>query len=346
MSTPAPSPVIVFGASGYSGLEVLRILSRHPGVEVRAASSDRWAGLRVAERVRAWPDGLLFASHEAVLEASSAGQVALLATPAETSAHLVPHLLERGVRVVDLSGGYRLRDPEAYVEWYGFEHPAPQILAHAYYGLPELFSVPRAAQLVANPGCYATAAILAAAPLLRHHLVVPGAPLVADGKSGVTGAGRALKEELLFSEVDESLRPYRVGRHQHTPEIEQALQEVGGRPVTMSFNAHLVPMRRGLLVSVYAPLKPGTRQSDVERAYRQTLGGRPFVTWVDRPPETGRVTHENFAEVGARLDPRTGTVSAFCAIDNLVKGAAGQAVQNLNTLIGYPEATALLPDPL
>lgn len=335
-------PVVVFGASGYSGLEILRLLARHPGVRVEAASSDRWAGIPVAERVRTWPDGLLFSSHESVLAGCAAGQVALLATPADTSANLVPQLLERGLRVVDVSGAHRLRNPAEYPGWYGFEHPAPHLLSHAYYGLPELFEVPAEAQLVANPGCYATAALLAAAPLLKHHLVPPGAPLIADGKSGATGAGRSLKEELLFSEVDENLRPYRVGRHQHTPEVEQALADVAGRPVTLSFTAHLVPMRRGLLVSIYAPAKPGTTQADVQRAFRETLGGRAFVAWVDRPPETGRVTGENFAEVYARLDERTNTIAAFCAIDNLVKGAAGQAVQNLNTLLGFAESTALL----
>ena len=337
-------PVVVFGASGYSGLELLRLLMRHDAVSVRAASSDRWAGVPVTERIPAWPSELNFERHAVVLEQVRAGDIAILATPAATSAELAPALLDRGLRVIDVSGAFRLQDPADYAEWYGFEHPAPELLEHASYGLPEVFSFAPDTRLVANPGCYATAAILAAAPLLHHHLLVPDAPLVLDGKSGVTGAGRALKDELLFSEVDESLRPYRVGRHQHTPEIEQALEYVSGRPVRVSFNAHLVPMRRGLLVSAYATVKRGVSQSDVERAYREALVDRPFANWVDRPPETGRVVHDSFAEVWARLDPRTGLVSAFCAIDNLLKGAAGQAVQNLNALLGLPEATGLTPE--
>jgi N-acetyl-gamma-glutamyl-phosphate reductase len=335
--------VVVFGASGYSGLELLDILARHPAVRVVAASSDRWAGEEVAERLRAWPTGLRFAPHAEVLEATRPGQVALLAMPAEGSAELAPALLERGLRVIDLSGAFRLRDPAAYEAWYGFRHPAPGLLDEAVYGLPELFEVPADARLVANPGCYATATILACAPLLAHHLLVPGSPLVADGKSGVTGAGRSVKEELMFPEVQENLRAYRVGRHQHTPEVEQALEEVSGRAVRLSFTAHLIPMRRGILVSVYAPLHRGVGAADVERAYRETLGGRPFIAWVDRPPETALVRGTNFVELHAQVDARTRTVCAFAAIDNLGKGAAGQAVQNLNVLLGLPEGTGLLP---
>lgn len=339
-------PVIIFGASGYSGLELLRILARHPEVQVVAASSDRWAGEAVRDRVRTWVGELNFERHDAVLAAATAGQVALLATPAKTSADLAPQLLKRGLQVVDLSGAFRLTQAEDYDTWYGFEHPAPQLLKAAHYGLPELFELPAGAQLVANPGCYASACILAAAPLLQAKLTVPGAPLMADGKSGVTGAGRALQDALLYSEVDENFRPYRVGQHQHTPEIEQALQTATGQAVRVSFTAHLVPMRRGLLVSVYAPLVPGTTQAQVQKAYEEAYARSTFVAWVDRPPETARVKHDNFAEVYARVDPRTHTVSAFCAIDNLVKGAAGQAVQNLNALLGLHEGTGLTAAPV
>lgn len=336
--------VVVFGASGYSGLELLRILARHPVVRVVAASSDRWAGEAVSDRVRGWPTDLRFIAHGEALTGVQPGQIALLATPARISADLAPPLLDAGARIVDLSGAFRLPDPQIFADWYGFEHPAPQLLPEAVYGLPELFEVPREARLVANPGCYATAAILAAAPLVRHHLVPSGAPLFMDGKSGATGAGRALKDDLLFSEVAEGLRPYRVAAHQHTPEIERALGGLVGRAVPVSFTAHLVPMRRGLLVSVYAPLKAGTTPADVEGAYRETLGGRPFMSWVDRPPQTLSVRDDNFAEVHAAIDARTQSVCAFCAIDNLVKGAAGQAVQNLNTLLGLPDTTGLLPE--
>ncbi|MCA9549011.1 MAG: N-acetyl-gamma-glutamyl-phosphate reductase [Myxococcales bacterium] len=334
---------VIFGASGYSGLELLDILAGHPAVTVVAASSDRWAGEMVAERLRRWPTDLRFTSHAEVFEATREGQIALLAMPAEASADLAPRLLDRGLRVIDLSGAFRLRDPAAYEEWYGFTHPAPALLDEAVYGLPELFEVPADARLVANPGCYATATIAACAPLMAHHLLVPGAPLVADGKSGVTGAGRSTKDELMFPEVQENLRAYRVGRHQHTPEVEQALAAVSGRPVRLCFTAHLIPMRRGILVSVYAPVHRGVSSIEVERAYKETLGGHPFMAWVDRPPETAPVRGTNFVEVHARVEPRTQMVCAFAAIDNLGKGAAGQAVQNLNLLLGLPEATGLLP---
>lgn len=334
--------LLVFGASGYSGLELLRLLARHPHARVVAASSNRWASQPVRQHVRTWRGDLCFERHDAVLEAAQAGQIALLATPAQTSAELAPQLIERGLRVIDLSGAFRLRDAATHKLWYGFEHPRPDLLRQAQYGLPELLSIDADTQLVANPGCYASACILAAAPLVQHKLLVAGAPIMADGKSGVTGAGRSLQDALLYSEVDESLRPYRVGQHQHTPEIEQALQRLSGQEVKVSFTAHLIPMRRGLLVSVYVPVVPHTSQEMIEAAYAQAFGEQTFVTWVDRPPETGRVKHDNFAEVYARLDPRTQTVSAFCAIDNLVKGAAGQAVQNLNTLMGLPQDTALL----
>lgn len=334
---------VIFGASGYAGLELLRLLAWHPEVRVRAASSNRWAGQPVRDHARGWQGTLTFQAHDDVMAEAEAGQVALLATPAITSAELAPKLLAKGLKVIDLSGAFRLRDPAAYPEWYGFEHPAPDLLAQAHYGLPEFFEMPQGTTLVANPGCYATACALAIQPLLKQGLLVSGAPLIADGKSGVTGAGRAMHDALLFSEVNENLRPYKVGGHQHVPEVEQTLQDSSGTAVRLSFTAHLIPMRRGLLASVYAPVNPGVGQDDVQAAYVD-LAQSDFIRWVDRPPETARVKHDNFAEVGAHFDSRTQTVAAFCAIDNLVKGAAGQAVQNLNVLSGLPQTLGLLAD--
>ncbi len=295
------------------------------------------------DHARGWQGSLTFRAHDDVMAEVEAGQVALLATPPKTSAELAPKLLAKGLRVIDLSGAFRLRDAGQYPQWYGFEHPAPELLAEAHYGLPEFFNMPQGTRLVANPGCYATACALAVQPLLKAGLVVPGAPIIADGKSGVTGAGRAMHDALLFSEVNENLRPYKVGGHQHVPEIEQTLQDSTASAVRLSFTAHLIPMRRGLLVSVYAPVNPGTSQSDVDAAYAD-LAESTFVRWVHRPPETARVKHDNFAEIGAHFDPRTETVAAFCAIDNLIKGAAGQAVQNLNILCGLPQTLGLLAD--
>ncbi len=333
----------MFGGSGYSGLELLRILAWHPQVRVVAASSDRWAGRPVAASVAGWPTDLGFTAHDDVLAAVKPHQIALLATPAKTSAVLAPQLLDAGARVVDLSGAFRLQNPDAYVQWYGFEHPCPTLLADAHYGLPELLEVPAQARLVANPGCYATAAILAAAPLLRERLIPTSAPIIVDGKSGTTGAGRSVNEALLHAEVTENLRAYRVTKHQHTPEIERALALVSKQAPKVSFTAHLVPMRRGILVSVYVPVVDGVDEEAARAAYGKAYGRAPFIRLVDRPPETAAVRDSNLTEIGCTLDPRTGVLCAFAAIDNLVKGAAGQAVQNLNRLLSLPTGIGLSP---
>lgn len=335
--------VVVFGAGGYSGLELADWLAWHPGVEVVGASSDQHAGRELADAIAGFPPGLRFTTHVETLAAAQPGQIAFLATPAKTAAELAPTLLEKGLRVVDLSGGHRL-EPSAYPEWYGFEHPFPGSLELAVYGLPELTGPARIAEarLVANPGCYATAAALAAAPLVEAGLL-QDAPLFIDGKSGTTGAGRSANPALSFSEAADDVRPYRVGAHQHTPEIEASLGALAQRPVQVSFTAHLIPMRRGLLCSVYAPGRSGLTQDAVDAALSRRYADQPLVRVRSEPPETKRVCGGPFAEVHAKVDPRTGAVAAFCAIDNLVKGAAGQAIQNLNLMIGAPMTTCLLP---
>ena len=343
-STRGVNEVVVFGASGYSGLELLRILAWHPKVEVVAASSDRWAGQAVADAIAGWPGELRFEPHETVKGAVQAGQIALLATPARTSADLAPGLLAAGVRVVDLSGAFRLKEPALYQQWYGFEHPCPGLLDEARYGLPELLPVPPDAALVANPGCYATAAIMVLAPLLKAGALDRQAPIVVDGKSGATGAGRSAKEDLLYAEVGENLRAYRVARHQHTPEIESALGRVSGHEVRINFTAHLVPMRRGILASVYGAIAPGHDETRIAEAYGHAYGPHSFVRLVDRPPETAAVRNSNLVDIGWTLDERTGVLCAFGAIDNLVKGAAGQAVQNMNQLLMLPTECGLVAD--
>ncbi len=322
--------VVVFGASGYSGLELIRRLVRRSDVTIAGASSDRFAGQRVQDRLPQAPASLVLQSHKDVESQSRAGQVALLATPAPVSAELAPRLLSRGLKVVDLSGAFRLAATD-YPTWYNFEHPATEWLDKAAYGLPELWPLPEGTELVANPGCYATAAILAAAPLLQDKLLEPETPLIMDGKSGTTGAGRSAKDALLFSEVSENLRPYRLKQHQHTPEIERALARLGD-DTKVSFTAHLIPMQRGLLVSVYGRAREGVSIESILQAYTSRYQSG-WTRWVDRPPETARVRDDNFAEIHATYDPRTATILAFAAIDNLVKGAAGQAEQNLDALL-------------
>lgn len=336
----------MFGAGGYSGMELLRWLTWHPA-RVAGASSDQWAGSRVAEEVPAFYDdeGLRFTTHVETLAETKAGQVAFLATPAQTAAELTPTLLERGLRVVDLSGGHRL-DAKDYPEWYGFEHPSAEALGEAVYGLTELTPLEELARakVVANPGCYPTAALLALGPIVKAGLHQTGAPIVVDGKSGATGAGRKLQGPMLFSEVADDVRPYRVGKHQHTPEIERALGRWTSEPVPVTFTPHLVPMRRGLLCSAYVWTRAGVTSEELQDAYRTVYEKTPAVrVRKDAPPETKRTLGQFHAEVWAHYDPRTELVSAFCAIDNLVKGAAGQAVQNLNAMLGLPLHTGLQP---
>lgn len=338
--------VVVFGAGGYSGLELARWLAWHPEARLVAASSDQHEGRPVSDLVPGLRGPLEFTSHVATLAGTRPGQIACLATPARTAAELAPTLLARGLRVIDLSGGHRL-PAEQYPAWYGFEHPHPRSLEEAVYGCPELVdpATIAAARIVANPGCYATAAALAAAPLIEADLLEPSAPLVIDGKSGTTGAGRTQNPALAFSETAEDVRPYRVGGHQHTPEIERTLSALTDRAVRVAFTAHLVPMRRGLLCSVYGMARPGVTPERIDAAFRARFDGCPLVrVRTEAPPETKRVYAGPSAEVHATLDPRTGTVMAFGAIDNLVKGAAGQAVQNLNLMIGAPVTSGLLAE--
>jgi N-acetyl-gamma-glutamyl-phosphate reductase len=330
------SEVVVFGASGYSGLELLRLLARHPRARVVAASSDREAGHSISDRIPEMTGR--FTSHVDTFELANASQFAFLATPNETSAELAFKLLAKGLKVIDLSGAFRLADPSAYPEWYGFTHPHPELLREAHYGLPELSTMPENVRLIANPGCYATAAALAVAPLID---LFEGT-VILDGKSGTTGAGKKADEALLFAEVAENLRAYRVGKHQHTPEIEQALSLVARREMRVSFTAHLIPMRRGILLTAYLRAKVGVAQKDVDDAIAKLVATRPFLRHVSRPPETQRTLYNNMTELGAVLDPRTRTIVSFAALDNLVKGAAGQAIQNLNLMLGLPAEAGLI----
>jgi N-acetyl-gamma-glutamyl-phosphate reductase len=264
-----------------------------------------------------------------------------LATPAEVSAELAPRLLARGARVVDLSGAFRLADPAAYPAWYGFAHPRPDLLADARYGLPELARERLAgARLVTNPGCYATATALALAPLVRSGLVAPDG-IAVTGLSGVSGAGRKASEDYSFCEVDDDLRAYRLGRHQHVPEIEQTVARAAGACGPVSFTPVLVPMRRGILVSA-ALRAPGASQADLAAALERAYGAEPFVRVLPADRVMVKdVVHTNRAHVGVALDARAGVAVATCAIDNLVKGAAGQAVQATNAALGWPEVEGL-----
>jgi N-acetyl-gamma-glutamyl-phosphate reductase len=327
----------VVGAAGYSGAVAARLVASHPEIELAFASSDTKAGEPVEAHL-ALPTGgatpLRFTpNEEAVARAEECGAV-ILATSAEVSARLAPELVRRGKVTVDLSGAFRLEHASDYPRWYGFEHPSPDLLGRAHYGLPELFGAPpRGSVLVANPGCYPTAALLALAPLVRAGLVEP-AGIMVDGTSGATGAGRQSGEAWSFVEVDEDVRAYKILRHQHTPEMERGL---GAR---VTFTAHLAPLRRGLLVTAYARPRSGATPARVAECLADAYAKRPFVDAL--PPESvavRSVVGTNHAHVGATANDDV--VVAVAAIDNLLKGAAGQAVQNLNLLHGWSEAAGL-----
>ncbi|MGH2684125.1 MAG: N-acetyl-gamma-glutamyl-phosphate reductase [Actinomycetota bacterium] len=331
----------MFGASGYSGGEAVRLLAEHPSFALAAVGANDHAGEPLTD-VHPHLAGLDSMTLER-LDASVADRVdaAILALPHAESPLVAPDLLEAGVRVVDMSGAFRL-PADAYPEWYGFDHPAEAWLGKAVTGLPELYPDRIAdAELVANPGCYPTAAALALVPPVRAGLL-PGHRVVIDAKSGVSGAGAAPSAGTHFARADGSVRPYRIGSHQHTPEIELLLAAAAGREVSVTFVPHLVPATRGLLVTCYAEARDAPAGALVD-SLAEAHEGSPFIRVlpIDEPADPKRVTASNTCEIGVSLDRRTGTAVITAAVDNLIKGAAGQAVQNLNLMFGIDQAAGL-----
>ena len=327
----AVARVAVAGATGYTGQELLRILSRHPAVQLTVATASGAQTRRLPALARVW-DGTLTPLDPDVLLREA--DVVFLAMPDTVAADLAPRLLDGGIRVIDLSGAFRLRTDEQRARWYPETRSLPQGTA---YGLTELErdSV-RRAQLVANPGCYPTAAILALAPLVRAGLLRDEADIIVDAKSGVSGAGKTPSERTHFSEVHGNLSAYGVLGHRHGAEIDQGL----GRSVT--FTPHLLPIDRGILETIYVRVPPGTADSALAAIYQDAYGDEPFVrvTGTDLP-EIKHVAHTNFCDIGWRVDP-SGRVVIVSVIDNLLKGASGQAVQNMNVMLGVAETAGLL----
>ncbi|GIU98580.1 MAG: N-acetyl-gamma-glutamyl-phosphate reductase [Actinomycetota bacterium] len=338
--------VAVLGASGYTGGELLRLLGAHPGVEVTVLGARQAAGRALGEVHPHLAAGPLAAKALEPLDAEdlpARADVALLALPHGVSATLAPPLLEAGVRTIDLAGDFRL-PAGAYPDWYGFEHPSPGWLERAVYGLPELFrDAVREARLVANPGCYPTPVALGLAPLFREGLLEPG-PVLVDGKTGLSGAGKDPTEATTYASTQDSVRPYRAPRHQHTPEMERVLALAGADPApSVTFVPHLVPAVRGVLITCYARAVPGATTETLTDALAAAYAGEPFVRVVPAGAmvDSKRVRGSNVVELQALVDPRTGTAVVAGAVDNLVKGAAGQALQNLNLMLGFDETTAL-----
>ncbi len=329
----AAARVAVAGATGYTGQELLRLLARHPAVSIAAAMSSgsaAGAARRLPALARLWDGEVAPLSFEALAGAD----VVFLALPDTAAAELAPALVDAGVRVVDLSGAFRLRDDAARRRWYPETKRVPDGLA---YGLTERAraSVARA-RLVANPGCYPTATLLALAPLVDAGLLVPGSDVVVDAKSGVSGAGKTPTERTHFSECHGSLSAYGVFNHRHGAEIEQG----AGRLVT--FTPHLVPLDRGILATIYVRVAPGTTEAQLADVYERAYAGAAFVRLTGGSlPEIKHVAHTNFCDIGWRVDP-SGRAILVSVIDNLLKGASGQAVQNMNVMLGLDERTGLL----
>jgi len=334
--------VSILGASGYSGIEVYRILRHHPSVTVRHLFAQSTAGKRVDEL---YPD--LRTASPRVFETYDAGRlkdsdVVFVALPAGESMRVIPELLANNMRVIDLGGDFRLQDTAQYETYYKRPHTAPDTLKGAFYSMPELHTRPMSdMRLVSNPGCYPTSAILPLAPLLKDGLIHPEG-ITINSLSGVSGAGRSSSVDLSFAEVGGSVKAYRVGIHQHTPEIEIVLSSHSGSPVRVTFTPHLLPITRGILTTITAATTAAASEEAIAASFSAAYDSAPFVRLLgQKPAEIKSVVYTNFIDIGWHMYPRNGHVIVMSSIDNLVKGAAGQAVQNFNRMFGFDDTVGL-----
>jgi N-acetyl-gamma-glutamyl-phosphate reductase len=346
--------VAIVGASGYSGEELVRLLLSHPQAELTAVTSRQYAGQSLAQifpkfahhpRAKA----LRFSEPKAELLAKQA-QIVFLALPHGVAAEFAVPLLRLGCQVIDLSADFRVKSAAVYKDFYAHEHPAPELLAQAVYGLPEVYRAEiKKASLVASPGCYPTSILMPTVPLLKAGLIEPDS-IIADSLSGVSGAGRKAELDYLFVECNESVRPYGLPKHRHLSEIEQELSLAAGKQVIIQFTPHLIPVNRGILTTLY--LKPTGQASGPEASplnriaacYHAAYDKEPFVRLLEGKalPDTKNVVGTNVVEIAWRHDPRTGRLIVMSAEDNLVKGASGQAVQSMNLMCGFPETAGLV----
>ncbi|MCG1024403.1 MULTISPECIES: N-acetyl-gamma-glutamyl-phosphate reductase [Dehalobacter] len=330
----------ILGATGYTGQELLRLLNNHPEVTLAHLGSSTSAGKRISDICPHLQESL-----ENVLETEELPDVdvVFMALPHGIAAARARELMEHGIKIVDLGADFRLKDAQEYENWYKVKHADPALLPKAVYGLPELYRNEIAGKaLVANPGCYPTASQLALVPLLRAGLLDPNS-IIIDAKSGVSGAGRGIVQNLHYSEVNENFKAYGVGVHRHTPEIEQQLSGAADAKVVISFTPHLVPMTRGILATIYAGVKSGITEQELRDCWQQDYEKEPFIHVMPERewPQTKYTNGSNHAFLQLRYDQRTGRVVLVSVIDNLVKGASGQAIQNMNILFDLPETTGL-----
>lgn len=339
--------VAILGASGYTGAELIRLLASHPRVRLTALTADRKAGQPMAS---VFPHLASFGLPDLIaLDAFDAATADFVfcALPHGTTQEIIA-ALPKDKKICDLSADFRLRGLDSYAEWYGHAHLAPDLQAEAVYGLTELHrTAVRGARLVANPGCYPTSAQLPLVPLIEKGLIALD-PIVIDSKSGVSGAGRAAKEGSLYTEVAEGMHAYGVASHRHAPEIEQGLGDAAGRPVVVSFTPHLIPMNRGMLSTIYVNFANGAGAADLHAALAERYAGEAFVKVLPlgQTPHTRHTRGSNLALIGVVADRRPNGAILACAIDNLVKGASGQAVQNMNAMLGFEETLGLAQVPM
>lgn len=326
----------IINITGYTGIELARLLCRHQGVKLALVTGRSAIGNKLGQ---VFPH---LADIDLVIQAEFEDvDLVFSAMPHKSSAEVVLKALERGIKVVDLSADFRLKDVAEYEYWYEVSHPAPQLLEKAVYGLTEL-NRPQIApsRLVANPGCYPTGAILALAPVVEKGLIVPD--IIVDSKSGVSGAGRTLTLDTHFSEANENVSAYALDGHRHLPEMIQELHKLAPEhPLSITFVPHLVPMTRGILTSCYAKLAREITKEKIKGLYRDFYRGEPFIRVVDLPPSTKQTWGNNLCLIYPTVDLRTGRLIVISCLDNLVKGGAGQAIQNMNLMLGFPETMAL-----
>ncbi|HEY6190897.1 MAG TPA: N-acetyl-gamma-glutamyl-phosphate reductase [Bacteroidota bacterium] len=330
----------IIGASGYSGAELLRLLSGRPDVQVKKVTAHTFAGKKVEELYPVF-SGRVGLEYETFSNHLDGVEIAFVSLPSGEAMKIVPQLVSSVGHIIDLSGDFRLQSASLYETYYHQPHSAPSMLGQAVYGLPELFfSSIKSARFVANPGCYATSVILALAPALRHAAVAPDG-IVVNSLSGITGAGRTSSTELSFSEINENVRAYKIGTHQHTPEIQSILEQATGKPVSLSFVPHLVPLNRGIYTTIHARLSSPMSESALIELYESYYADAPFVRIKRRIPQIKDVLYTNYCDIGLAVDRRTNDLIIISVIDNLVKGAAGQAVQNMNIMFGIPQEQGL-----